>query len=274
MKYFVFFLLIIECSAVGLGVLDTLERLEETIVKVTDFIPSDLFNAVTNVALGYPYEVVRCSNRKLESISMLARRISNYQITLIIIVGFWFFWLREFSTFNIIQIFYSNRYLQSSTIFVSLVKFREKKTFQMKFSGFFSKGAVELSIKIPRPLITPNASEINFVLMTKKKNITGKKDFSHWISNFHTKLQISHKTVPMDDPQKMWSLEEFNPDYPLVMVIQGWTMDYKDNYLLNELWPAYRCCRDVNFVVCFYCQNLIFWSISAFWFHLFNSFVS
>lgn len=70
---------------------------------------------------------------------------------------------------------------------------------------------------------------MNYILKTKDKNIS----------------------VPLNQPQKLWSLKEFNPMLPLVLVITGWTTSGNDtqNPALDVIWPAYRCRGRVNFVV-------------------------
>lgn len=60
---------------------------------------------------------------------------------------------------------------------------------------------------------------MNFILMNKNKNIT----------------------VAMNEPQKIWSLEEFNPEYPLVMLITGWDVNCTDNLALNVIWSVSKC---------------------------------
>lgn len=45
----------------------------------------------------------------------------------------------------------------------------------------------------------------------------------------------------MNEPQKIWSLEEFNPEYPLVMLITGWDVNCTDNLALNVIWSVSKC---------------------------------
>lgn len=68
------------------------------------------------------------------------------------------------------------------------------------------------------------------------------------------KIDNQNITVPLNDPEKLWSLKEFNPKLPLVMVITGWTTNFNDteNPTLDKIYAAYRCRGNVNFVVCFH----------------------
>lgn len=77
---------------------------------------------------------------------------------------------------------------------------------------------------------------MSYVLKTKNKNIS----------------------VPLDSPEELWALKEFDPKLPLVMVITGWTTNFNDteNPTLDKIYAAYRCRGNVNFVVVY--SDLVF----------------
>lgn len=82
---------------------------------------------------------------------------------------------------------------------------------------------------------------MSFVLKTKDKNIS----------------------VPLDQPEKLWSLKEFDTTLPLVMMITGWTTNFNDteNPTLDKIYAAYRCRGNVNFVVIEYSKSR-FWNLN------------
>lgn len=90
-------------------------------------------------------------------------------------------------------------------------------------------GSAALSTQNVQPRSLPNIGNMSYVLKTKDKNIT----------------------VPLDRPEELWSLKEFDPSKPLVMVITGWTTNFNDteNPTLDKIYAAYRCRGNVNFVV-------------------------
>lgn len=65
------------------------------------------------------------------------------------------------------------------------------------------------------------------------------------------KAKNKNISVPLDSPEELWSLKEFDPKLPLVMVITGWTTNFNDteNPTLDKIYDAYRCRGNVNFVV-------------------------
>lgn len=65
------------------------------------------------------------------------------------------------------------------------------------------------------------------------------------------KVKDQNITVPLSDPEKLWSLKEFDPKLPLVMLITGWTTNFNDSEIptLDKIYAAYRCRGNVNFVV-------------------------
>lgn len=70
--------------------------------------------------------------------------------------------------------------------------------------------------------------------------------------SFILKTNEKNISVPLNEPQKLWSLMEFDAKLPLVMVITGWTTSSDDstNAALDLIWAAYRCRGNTNFVVC------------------------
>lgn len=97
------------------------------------------------------------------------------------------------------------------------------------FIFFFSVlGAASLSAKTVQPKFLPKVHEMNFVLLTESKNIS----------------------VPLENPEQLWTNAEFKKDLPLVLLITGWTTNINDtNNALDTVYAAYRCRGNVNFVV-------------------------
>lgn len=98
--------------------------------------------------------------------------------------------------------------------------------------------AAAVSAQNVQPRYTPDISKMRYVLKIKDQ------DFS----------------VPLDKPEQLWTLKEFNPNYPLVILITGWTTNFNDtsreNLVLDTIYAAYRCRGNVNFVVGF--NHLLF----------------
>lgn len=82
-----------------------------------------------------------------------------------------------------------------------------------------------------KPRYTPNIAAMNFVL----------------------KYNHIDYLIPLDAPENLWTHENFNPDWPLVLFVTGWTANYDvlaaDNVALNTLYEAYHCRGGINFVV-------------------------
>lgn len=57
--------------------------------------------------------------------------------------------------------------------------------------------------------------------------------------------------VPLNEPNKLLELIEFNKTLPLVVLVTGWTTNANDsnNAALNKVYSAYRCRGNTNFVV-------------------------
>lgn len=91
-----------------------------------------------------------------------------------------------------------------------------------------STGSLALSAQAVEPRITPNISDLSYVLKIKDVRIE----------------------VPLSEPERLWSLSEFDRKLPLVMMITGWTTDADNSYnpALDSIYAAYRCRGNVNFV--------------------------
>lgn len=79
------------------------------------------------------------------------------------------------------------------------------------------------------------------------------------------KIDNQNISVPLKDPEKLWTLKEFNPELPLVLVVTGWTTNFNDteNPALDKIYAAYRCRGNVNFVTVdtsAYVDTLYSWS--------------
>lgn len=99
------------------------------------------------------------------------------------------------------------------------------------FNYFAPLGSAALSTNGVKPRTTPNFSNLSFVLKYKDDNIS----------------------VPMDQPEKLWALKEFDVNLPLVVMVTGWTTNFNDSSIptLDGIYRAYRCRGGVNFVVSF-----------------------
>lgn len=97
-------------------------------------------------------------------------------------------------------------------------------------------GSAALSTERVKPRATPEIGNMSYVLKINNQNIS----------------------VPLNKPQQLWLLREFNPKLPLVMVITGWTTNFNDteNSALDVIYAAYRCRGNVNFVASLLNNNL------------------
>ncbi|XP_031628398.1 vitellogenin-2-like [Contarinia nasturtii] len=100
--------------------------------------------------------------------------------------------------------------------------------FEYAFSAINTFCAAALSTKTIQPLITPNIDHMNFVLKIENLSIA----------------------VPLKEPKQLWTLPEFNPKLPLILMISGWTTNFNDsaNPTVDKIYEAYRCRGNVNFV--------------------------
>lgn len=92
-------------------------------------------------------------------------------------------------------------------------------------------GSAALYSQRIRPYFTPDISNMSYVLKVKNVDIR----------------------VPLTTPENLWTLKEFNPNLPLVMMITGWTTNFNDpeNPTLDKIYNAYSCRGNYNFVVRF-----------------------
>ncbi|XP_031628395.1 hepatic triacylglycerol lipase-like [Contarinia nasturtii] len=100
--------------------------------------------------------------------------------------------------------------------------------FEKVFQVINSFCSAAMSSESTKPLVTPNIADMNYILKVGDRNIS----------------------VPLNKPQQLWLLKEFNPRFPLVMVIAGWTSNVNDggSPALDVVYAAYRCRGNVNFV--------------------------
>lgn len=92
-------------------------------------------------------------------------------------------------------------------------------------------GSARLSDEYVTPPETPNVMGMNYILL----------------SGFG-----ENRTVPLNEPHRLWTLKEFNRKLPTVIMITGWASDNSiDSHRdLNNVWRAYKCRGNINFVVC------------------------
>lgn len=78
------------------------------------------------------------------------------------------------------------------------------------------------------PTFIPNVDEMNFEMLTREhENIT----------------------IPLLNPEELWTHSKFRQDWDVVLVITGWNSNINEtNDALDTLYAAYRI-RDTNFVV-------------------------
>lgn len=92
------------------------------------------------------------------------------------------------------------------------------------------------------PNKTPNASELNYVLLTETENIT----------------------IPLLSSEDLWRHQAFDPKKKTVILITGWTTDINDtNTAVDLLSEAYKVRGDTNFVfidTARYVDTLYTWS--------------
>lgn len=80
-----------------------------------------------------------------------------------------------------------------------------------------------------KPKYTPDIQNMSFILKIDKKDYL----------------------IPLTQPHNLWIHEQFNPDWPLVIVVTGWSTNYNnsENSALDTLYKAYQCRGNFNFVV-------------------------
>lgn len=69
--------------------------------------------------------------------------------------------------------------------------------------------------------------------------------------SFILKVKDQNISIPLSKPIELWARKEFDANLPLVMMITGWTTNANDskNPTLDQIYEAYRCRGNVNFVV-------------------------
>lgn len=91
-----------------------------------------------------------------------------------------------------------------------------------------SIGATALTTSNVQSRVTPDIAKMNYVMKVDNQNLL----------------------VPLNEPEKLWTLKEFNPDLPLVVMVTGWTsnVNNSENGALDVIYDAYRSRGNVNFV--------------------------
>lgn len=97
---------------------------------------------------------------------------------------------------------------------------------QMGISVLNAICSAALSSKTVSPRVSPDINKMNYLLKIRNQTIS----------------------VPLNEPKKLWSLKEFNPKLPLVMMITGWKFNI-NNTNSDEIYAAYRCRGNINFAV-------------------------
>lgn len=89
-------------------------------------------------------------------------------------------------------------------------------------------GSTAVSINAVKPSYTPSLEEMHFQFMTQDNEII---------------------SVPLAEPDTLWSHPKFNKNWNVTLVITGWNSNInRTNIALDVLYQAYRQ-RQVNFVV-------------------------
>lgn len=151
----------------------------------------------------------------------------------------------------LLQMHFFNRQQILSTKYVSGNFVKHKNMLKIDFH--FVIGAVALSGNGIHSSVLPDVEKMSYVLKAGDKNIS----------------------VPLNEPEKLWTLQEFNPDLPLIMVITGWNtnLNTTDNDALNTIYAAYRCRGNFNFVVLTFLHILTkiysYFSFFSFWIYIF-----
>lgn len=103
-------------------------------------------------------------------------------------------------------------------------------------------GSIVISANGTKPFRTPNASELNYVLLTDTENVT----------------------IPLTNSVQLWKHPSFDPKKKTVILITGWTTDINGtNVAVDLLYEAFRARGDTNFVfidTARYVDTLYAWS--------------
>lgn len=100
--------------------------------------------------------------------------------------------------------------------------------FEKAFDVINTFCSVALSKEGITPCSAPHITNMSFVLKTNSKDIS----------------------VPLNRPQRLWPMKEFNRNLSLVIMFTGWTTNINDteNGALDAIYAAYKCRGNVNFV--------------------------
>ncbi|XP_063704253.1 vitellogenin-3-like [Culicoides brevitarsis] len=102
--------------------------------------------------------------------------------------------------------------------------------------------SIAIAANATKPFRTPNASELNYVLLTGDENVT----------------------IPLTNSIELWRHPSFNPKKNTVVLITGWTTDINEtNTAVDLLSEAYLARGDTNFVfidTARYVDTLYAWS--------------
>lgn len=114
--------------------------------------------------------------------------------------------------------------------------------FQAALSAFNKVCSIVLSANATMPDRTPNATDLNYVLLTETENIS----------------------IPITNSVQLWKHPSFNPKYDTVVLITGWTTDINEtNTAVDLLSEAYAARGNTNFVfidTARYVDSLYTWS--------------
>lgn len=103
-------------------------------------------------------------------------------------------------------------------------------------------GSIAIAANATKPFRTPNASELNYVLLTGEDNVT----------------------FPLTNSIELWRHPSFDPKKKTVVLITGWTTDINEtNTAVDLLSEAYQARGDTNFVfidTARYVDTLYAWS--------------
>lgn len=102
-------------------------------------------------------------------------------------------------------------------------------TFKQVFSAVNTYCTTTLTADAIIPLVTPSIENMKYILQ-----LDGERYF-----------------VPLNQPNTLWELPEFNKNLSLVILVTGWTTNASDsnNAALNKIYSAYRCRGNIKFVV-------------------------
>lgn len=115
-------------------------------------------------------------------------------------------------------------------IYISLLY---ERIFNINIYIIFAGGAANF-IGAIKPKYTPNINKMNYVLMTKNRNIP----------------------ISLQKSSKLWKHPGFDNKLKVIILVTGWNSNLNSDEnddsskTLNTIYNAYRCRDDYNFVVC------------------------